>query len=39
MTVYRRRLVCFALALSLLCMLIPAGIGLICYFNRHEKQA
>ena len=27
MTVYRRRLVCFALALSLLCMLIPAGIG------------
>ena len=27
MTVYRRRLVCFALALSLLCSLIPAGIG------------
>ena len=27
MTVYRRRLVCFALALSLLCSLIPSGVG------------
>jgi len=27
MTVYRRRLVCFALALCLLCLLIPAGVG------------